>query len=166
MKNDSKIMIGSILVTFLLIIGFIFFASNKKEVVLTEIQNIEVKPSSYDLGNVPLNGGNVSREYEVINMSENPIKIKKLATSCMCTQAKVSIDGNESSFYGMEHPGDKNPPINIEIPAGKSAKVTTTFDPAAHGPTGTGPFNRTVVLTFTQPDGIKELTFSGTVVSE
>ena len=45
-------------------------------------------------------------------------------------------------------------------------KVAVNFDPAAHGPQGTGPFDRVVILTFSDPAGVKELTFNGTVVSK
>jgi hypothetical protein len=90
--------------------------------------------------------------------------LQKVVTSCMCTEAKVTVSGNESRFFGMEHPGERNPSINYEISPNETVTVTVNFDPAAHGPQGIGAFDRVVTLTFSNPLGIKELTFHGTVV--
>lgn len=84
----------------------------------------------------------------------------------MCTTASVQIGEQETKFFGMEGHGDANPPVNIEVGSGEEGKVIVKFDPAAHGPQGAGPFNRVVYLNFSDPAGIKELTFSGTVVSQ
>ncbi|MBI2009836.1 MAG: DUF1573 domain-containing protein [Candidatus Chisholmbacteria bacterium] len=124
-----------------------------------------VTPAAYELGDVAIDGGLVTKEYTLSNETGAAITLKKIATSCMCTQAKVTISDNESRFFGMEHGGDRNPPIRMEFPQGAKATVTVTFDPAAHGPTGVGPFERMVWLTFSDPAGIKELTFDGTVVN-
>lgn len=81
----------------------------------------------------------------------------------MCTEAKVRVGGKETKVYGMEHPGDKNPAINLEIPSGEQFEVGVNFDPAAHGPQGIGPFERSVWLTFSDPGGVEEVKFTGTV---
>ncbi len=83
----------------------------------------------------------------------------------MCTKASFEIGDKKTRFFGMEGHGDKNPPVNIEIPSGASGKVIVQFDPAAHGPQGVGPFERSVFLTFSDPAGIKELRFNGKVVA-
>jgi hypothetical protein len=131
---------------------------------LAQVAGVQINPEHYELGNVDLNGGLVTKEYEVANDTDQSMKLQKIVTSCMCTQAKVSVGGKESRFFGMEHRGDRNPSINYEIPSGETAKVTVNFDPAAHGPQGTGPFDRVVTLTFSEPAGTKKLTFDGTVV--
>lgn len=168
MKNDFKLMIGALILTFLLIIGFATVFGNKEEtnVAGVQVEGLVSKPDYYDLGSVPINGGMITREYEIENSTGEPLNLKKIATSCMCTQAKVSIEGTETKFFGMEHGMDKNPPVNLELPSGASAKVTVNFDPAAHGPEGIGAFDRTVWLTFTDPAGVKELKFSGIVVPD
>ncbi len=169
MKNDYKVLAGILVFTFLLIVGGVALFGGEeeetKQVLMSQVMGVEANPESYDLGDVPLKGGIVTKEYEVINATEQPIKLKKIATSCMCTQAKVSVGGKETRFYGMEHAMDKNPPVNLEIGQDEVAKVTVDFDPAAHGPQGVGPFDRSVWLTFSDPAGIKELKFNGTVVS-
>lgn len=168
MGNDIKIFIGIIVFTVFLIVGLALWQGGKdgdeQTQPLAQVAGVQINPETYDLGNVDLNGGLVTKEYEVKNETDQTMKIKKIVTTCMCTEAKVSVGDKESRFFGMEHPGDRNPPLNYEIPPGGAAKVTATFDPAAHGPQGVGPFDRVVILTFSEPAGIKNLTFSGTVV--
>lgn len=169
MGKDIKVILAVLGFTFLLVVGFAFWQGEKHEdqaTTLGEVLGVQINPENYDLGEVSINGGIVTKEYEIINTTDRTIKLKKLVTSCMCTQAKASIGDQETKFFGMEHPGDRNPPINLEIPPGETAKVTVDFDPAAHGPQGVGPFDRIVQLTFSDPAGIKELTFNGVVVSE
>ena len=96
-------------------------------------------------------------------------KLGRLAQSKIfwfSTQAKVSVGDRETRFFGMEHGMDRNPPVNIEVGLGETAKVTVNFDPAAHGPEGVGPFDRVVWLAFSDPAGVKELKFSGVVVKD
>ena len=167
--KDSKVLITIVVATVLLIGGGVALLGGKSTAtseVLSEVSGIEANPTFYELGEVPINGGIVTKEYSIKNASGSTIKLKKVTTSCMCTTASVQIMGEETPFFGMEGHGDANPPVNIEIGAGQEGKVIVKFDPAAHGPEGVGPFNRVVYLTFSDPAGIKELTFSGKVVSE
>jgi len=164
MGKDIKILIASLVFTFLLVIGISALFNNKKEPVLSKVTGVEVNPQNYDLGEVLMKDGLVIREYEVKNLSDQNLIIKKIATSCMCTEAKVIINGKETPFFGMEHATDKNPPVNVELNSQETAKVFVSFDPAAHGPEGIGPFERSVLLTFTDPAGIVELTFNGNVI--
>jgi hypothetical protein len=168
MGNDIKIFIGIIGFTVLLIVGLASLTggkgSDEPTQPLAQVAGVQINPEHYELGNVDLNGGLVTKEYEVANDTDQAMNLQKIVTSCMCTQAKVSVGDKESRFFGMEHPGDRNPSINYEIPPGGNAKVTVNFDPAAHGPQGTGPFDRVVTLTFSEPAGVKKLTFNGTVV--
>lgn len=170
MAKDSKILFGIIAATVLLIFAGIFVlgknAGQVNEQAQSEVLGIKVTPTSYDLGEVPIGGGIVTKEYSIKNTTDKTIKLKKIATSCMCTTASVDIGGKSTKFFGMEGYGDANPPVNIEIGNDQEAKVIVKFDPAAHGPEGTGPFDRVVWLTFSDPGGIKELSFSGTVVSQ
>jgi len=169
-SSDIKIFFGIIVLTAVLVIGFAFSQGTEESTAdennqsQVQIADIQISPETYKLGNVPINGGLISREYEVKNETTQTAKLQKIVTSCMCTKAKVSLNGKESRFFGMEHPGDRNPPINFEIPPGETAKIIVEFNPAAHGPQGVGPFNRAVRLTFSKPSGIKELTFDGTVI--
>lgn len=169
MSKDIKLIIAALGLSFLLVVGFAIWQGGKSSddqlVAGVKIEGVEIAPEFYDLGDVPINGGKVYKEYEVKNTTGNVLKLKKVATSCMCTKAKVKVGDKETKFFGMEGHGDKNPPVNLEIPVGVSAAVAVEFDPAAHGPQGVGPFDRTVWLTFSDPAGVKELKFNGTVVN-
>jgi hypothetical protein len=168
MQKDTKVLIGIIVVTFILIFGgaLLLSRSSSQSQVLAEVAGLELSPQNYNLGEVPISGGIATREYVVKNTTNGVMRLKKIATSCMCTEAAFEIGDKKTQFFGMEGHGDANPPVNIEIGAGQEAKVIVNFDPAAHGPEGVGPFDRIVWLTFSDPGGIKELTFSGTVVSQ
>jgi len=167
---ENKGVIGIIIATFVVLIGGIFIlsknpSSSENPTVMADVTGVEVAPQMYDLGNVEYKGGNVSKEFKIKNTTGETLKIKKIATSCMCTTAKVKVGDKESKFYGMEMSGDKNPPINYEIAPGQEASVTFEFDPAAHGPAGVGPVDRSIWLTFSDPGGVKELKFKGVVVN-
>lgn len=169
MSKDLKFLIGLVVITVGLIIGGVSLLGRNSKgddniKVLGQDSGIKASPEFYDLGNVPIGGGIVAKEYEIKNTTDKTLKIKKIATSCMCTSAKVTFGESETKFFGMEGHGDQNAPINLEIPKEATAKVTVNFDPAAHGPEGVGPFDRIVWLTFTDPVGVKELKFAGTVV--
>src|SRR3989344_6142945 len=169
MTKDTKILIGILVFSFLLIVGFAVWQGGKgetnSEVLGAEIEDLVVKPPSYDVGTVQMKAGNVVKTYEVKNTSSATMKPQRIATSCMCTKAKIKIGDKETREFGMEGMGDKNPPVNLELPAGQTATVTAIFDPAAHGPKGVGPFDRTVFLYFASPAGTKELKFNGTVIN-
>ncbi|MDP3917893.1 MAG: DUF1573 domain-containing protein [Candidatus Woesebacteria bacterium] len=127
---------------------------------------IEISPTSFDLGKIIMKNGIVEREYEIKNNSDKTLILKKIATSCMCTKAYVTLGDQKTRIFGMEGHGDKNPSINFEIPGGSTAKIISEFDPAAHGIAGTGVFDRIVWLTFADPIGVREVTFNGEVVLE
>lgn len=168
MNKDIKLLLLGIFLTFLLVAGGVVLLSDKSEStkeVASEVLGIETNPTFYDLGKVEINGGIVTKEYSIKNITESAIKLKKVATSCMCTTASVLTGSEETKFFGMEGHGDANPPVNIEIESGEEGRVVVKFDPAAHGPQGVGPFDRIVWLTFSDPAGVKELKFSGTVVA-
>lgn len=167
MSEKKVLMLGGVITLVVLIGGIALVNSRPTESqVLSPIgaDVVEANPTEYDLGEVPMKDGEVTREYRIKNTTDKPLKIKKIVTSCMCTRAKVAIGERESRLFGMEGHGDRNPPVNMELPAGQEALVTAVFDPAAHGPSGVGPFDRVVTLTFSDPAGVVELKFKGVVI--
>jgi len=166
MSRESKFIIGAFIVTILLVVGLTFLVTTKQKteaaISTNPVEGIESNPQNYDLGNVPYSGGLVTKEYEIKNSSGKDIKLLKIATSCMCTTASIIIGGKESSFYGMEMTGVVNPTLSLTVKNGETAKVTTRFDPAAHGLAGLGQVQRSVWLYF--DGGMKELTFNGDVI--
>ena len=166
MSNETKFIIGAALVTLGLIVGLTFFISAKgaqeKTLVTTEIKGIEATPGHYELGDIPIKGGVVTKEYEIKNTSGQDIELIKIVTSCMCTKASVKAESGETRLFAMEMGGDRNPFISLKIKKDETAKATVIFDPAAHGPAGIGLIDRVVSLYF--DTGLKELTFKGVVV--
>ena len=164
-KEPKVFLIGGLLTVAVVGLGILFLSNQKTEVPITaQVQGLSASPEYFDLGEVGINGGLVRREYEIKNMTDKTLKLKKITTSCMCTKAKVVVGDEETKFFGMEGMGDKNAPVNLDLPAQESAKVVAEFDPAAHGPQGVGPIDRSVFLTFSDPVGIKELKFNGVVI--
>lgn len=139
--------------------------NNIKDTALVQInpQDVQITPQNYDIGRVLMKDGFVFREYEIKNSSQNTLRLKNIVTSCMCTKAQVALGDKRTRFYAMEMSGAKNPNVDFDIPGGATAKLIVRFDPAAHGIQGVGPINRSVYLTFLDPVGQKEVTFSGEV---
>ncbi len=167
MSKDSKLIVISVFFVFILIIGGSFWLVNgsQKEVlnIKKEAVGILTEPELFDLGSVPINGGVVTREYVFKNITSGSMKLRKIATSCMCTTASVTIGDKTTRFFSMEGSGS-NPLVNLDLQSGESGKVTFRFDPAAHGPKGVGAFDRSIWLTFTDPEGREEFKFRGTVI--
>ena len=173
MAKDTKILIAGLGVMFILLFVLAFWLVGRAQKPAEEglsansqIAGLVANPEFFDLGQVPINGGIVTKEYEVKNATDKKMKLRKIATSCMCTTASIKIGEKETKYFGMEMHTDKNPVLNMEVNSGEIARVTVKFDPAAHGPEGVGPFDRIVWLYFSDPTGVKELKFSGKVVSQ
>lgn len=171
MTKEGKIILSILIGAIVLIGGLAYWmtsssgGSGEKDsfVSASEATNLEASPSgSINLGQVVYAGGKVSKSFDVKNNSDKTIKLRKIVTSCMCTTAKFSVNGKETRSFGMEMNGDLNPLIDMDLPAGATGQVTFTFDPAAHGPQGIGPFDRVVTLYFDA--GYKEFKFGGEVV--
>lgn len=154
----------SIVVFILLVLLGFGYLSQRNSKPLGEVNGVDAEPDYYNLGEVSLYGGVVTKEYAIANETDSKIKLRKIATSCMCTKAKLISSSSETKFFGMEHSGDKNALLNLVLNPGESARVVVEFDPGAHGPQGVGSFERIVWLTFSDPAGIKELKFDGVVI--
>lgn len=119
------------------------------------------KSASYSFGSVPLTGGLVRTVYMVRNASEEPVTIKGVYTSCMCTTAVLRTAGRNEGPFGMPGHGPRRS-IDLMLAGGESAEVEAVFDPAAHGPAGVGPVSRAIIIESTAGDPL-ELSFSALV---
>ena len=167
---DKKVIIA-VIATLIIFAGGFYLVSrgdnSASDVSLAKVEaaDVEVTPDNYDIGRVLMKSGVVTREYEIKNNSENALRLKKIVTSCMCTKAQVVVGDKRTRLYAMEMAGGaKNPIINFDIPGKSTAKVIVKFDPAVHGIQGAGVIDRSVLLTFIDPVGTKEVTFNGEVV--
>lgn len=125
---------------------------------------IVIEQAFQDLGVIAMDKGDVNISYVLTNKGQEPVVIKEMYTSCMCTSAKVSIGDDTSQAVGMKgHQGNFD--ILKIIEPGQQAVVTATFDPNAHGPQGTGVARRTVsVETNSKVNPVLKLKFEADVV--
>ena len=116
---------------------------------------------NYDFGKISMAAGDVKREFKIKNAGGSPVAIQNIYTSCMCTSATLKTDGKKFGPYGMPGHGFA-PKIGEFLSPGKEAIIEVVFDPAAHGPAGVGPIQRSVII---ENDAGKpvELTFSAIV---
>ncbi len=101
--------------------------------------------TKFNFGQISMARGKVTHRYPIRNVGTEPLLIRKLFTSCMCTTAALVKNGKTSDAYGM--PGHTPiPTINVPINPHEEAFVEVIFDPAAHGPAGVGPIDRIVTI--------------------
>ena len=107
----------------------------------------------FDFGNVPMYGGKVKHNFTLKNDGQGLVKISKIYTSCMCTEATLIIDRYleglaplKAGPFGMPGHGGLITFANQEIKAGDTAIIEVSVDPAAHGPQGTGPAKKVVYI--------------------
>ncbi len=130
----KKIIIFGILLT-VGILGFIIYGYYQATPALTEQTasrpRIEVSPKSYDFGEIAF-GRIVDFTFKVKNSGDEILEIKRLATSCGCTTAKINKD---------------------KINPGEEADVLVTYDTAAmgNGPHGKGQQERIIYIKSNDP---------------
>jgi len=101
--------------------------------------------TKFNFGSVSMAAGKVTHSYRLRNSGTEPVIIRKMYTSCMCTTAALVKAGRKSDAFGM--PGHSPiPTINAPMNPGEEAMIEVVFDPAAHGPAGIGPIERVVTI--------------------
>lgn len=116
----------------------------------------------YDFGKISMKDGNVTHTYDIKNSGQQPVTIKKVYTSCMCTETTLVHQEHTMGPFGMKGHGNVIPTVNITLDPGEKAKVLAEFDPAAHGSAGVGKIERSVYVD--TADGAQaELKFVATV---
>ena len=99
----------------------------------------------FDFGRISMAAGKVSHRYSIQNTGDKPLTITKMFTSCMCTTATLVTASAQRGPFGMPGHGWLAS-VNETLAPGEAAQVDVVFDPAAHGPAGVGPTNRTVTV--------------------
>ena len=114
---------------------------------------LTAEETAFDFGNVPIYGGKVKHNFTLKNDGQGPVKISKIYTSCMCTEATLVINKSskrpaslKAGPFGMPGHNGLITFANQEIAAGESAIMEVEVDPAAHGPQGTGPAKKVVYI--------------------
>ena len=127
---------------------------------------LDVMENKHDFGDIVLTDGDVSHQFAVINSGPEPVTIQKVYTSCMCTTANITdASGEQFGMFGMQ--GHRGLALNTDIVVnpGEQALVEAIFDPAAHGPNGTGMAQRSIILETNSALNPKtEIRFSANVI--
>lgn len=144
-------------------IGYFIFGMTNTSQENSGLPQIEIQPLEYDAGTISMAGGLVKYTYEIQNRGEGDLKIDKIWTSCMCTTARLKVGNKQSPEFGMHN----NPPLWSEkITPGETGFLEVTFDPAFHGPKGTGSVVRAIYLSTNDPKNQKaEVRLLANVVS-
>lgn len=162
MKDKNKIIVSIVTIAIILIGVFVYAKpaeneNNKeinitKEITTSHPANIEdilsAKETFYDFGTIRMKDGNVSKMFEITNLTGGDVVLERVTTSCMCTVAYI-IDGeNKKGPFGMPGHGGPVPKANYTIKTGGIIKIEAIFDPNAHGPAGVGIIERVVRLEY------------------
>ncbi len=100
---------------------------------------------SFDFGTVSMAKGKASHSFKVKNMGSTLIKIAKIYTSCMCTEATLVNGLSRKGPFGMPGHGGLSS-TGETVKAGQEISIEVVVDPAAHGPQGTGPAKKVVYI--------------------
>ncbi len=152
MKTDTKILIGAVLASVLIIVGGIFVLGNDKapqrEKLGAAAMTIDRKVA--DLGTMK-ESDEKTADFTITNTSNSVLRIWGVATSCDCTFATVDIGGKVSKEFTMA--GMMNSDLANwlgEVPAGQKAKLTVIYRPKIMPVTG--PVNRQVNFATNDPN--------------
>lgn len=171
-QNIQHILIVAGIGIALLAVGGAWFASSdagssaaalpSEGALVASVGNGGASPTHWDFGTIAMGDGKVSHEFSLAAVNA-PVRIQKIYTSCMCTEASVRLQsGKVMGPFGMT--GHQSPWTDIAVPEGETVIVTATFDPAAHGPSGVGLARRSVYLETNAPESPQvELTFEAVV---
>jgi hypothetical protein len=142
--EKKVIIIGTIITVLILVISIVWMSSTNVEAPqVSASQNAKAfmeDPASADWGQIPMYKGDVTKIFRIKNTGTETLKIFNIKTSCHCTKAYAIINGTDSPNFGMSG-------ISSwvgEVAPGKEVKLSVVFNPAYHGPSGTGPINRYV----------------------
>lgn len=105
--------------------------------------NLKAEEELYDFGTISMAAGLVNRDFKVRNIGNESIRIEKLYTSCMCTEAHFIQNGKKTGPFGMPGHGFVVP-LRKDIAPNEEVTIAVTFDPAAHGPAGLGIVERQI----------------------
>lgn len=163
---NTKIVIGTVLISILLLIGAVFLLSSSPSKPKLEKNNgskIQVLEKSFDFKEISYSGGVASHSYVIKNIGDSVLQVANLATSCMCTKSYVQTPSAVSPKASMKGMSKSSSWVGVLKP-GESGEIVAEFDPAFHGPQGVGPISRNISFETNDPDNpYVELSFSGVV---
>lgn len=146
LSTEKKIVIGIIIFTLVLLGGSIFVLSSgnnsAQAINVTQNAKLDVAEKQFDWGTIKYSGPKATKVFTIKNSGTESLQLTKVKTSCTCTTAQISIDGNKSPLFSM-HAGS---PWVGEVAPGKEAQIEIVFDQTFHGPSGVGPIERYITV--------------------
>ena len=152
MKNNFdprfKIIGASLVATVIVVVALAWFFKPAPNQPGVDSGSLQPSVTSYDFGDVPIRGGTVSYDFLLKNVGQTEVVISGISTSCMCTNAVLTVAGQRSPTFGLHN----NPLFwSTEIGPEQTAELTVTFDPLAHGPDAIGPVTRVIKVVTKEP---------------
>lgn len=99
----------------------------------------------HDFGTISMKNGKVKTIFKVSNPSSESVVMNQLYTTCMCTEAKLIQNGSVEGPFGMPGHGALKR-FERALGPNEEAEIEIEYDPNAHGPSGVGPIERSVIL--------------------
>ena len=153
---NAPIRIVGLTVMLAIILGAILFYARPdteypQDISADKRQNIlSVDKTIHDFGAISMKDGKVRTVFKIKNTEPVAVALRKMYTSCMCTEATLIIKDAREGPFGMPGHGIA-PAFNRELKPDEEAGIEVEFDPNAHGPAGVGQIERLVILE--GPDG-------------
>lgn len=140
MNTDTKIIVGAVVGSLVIIVGAIALFSNQKPAPgradLGEA-SMTIDKKTEDFGSMKSDEERTAT-FTITNTSASSVlRIWNIATSCDCTFASVLINGQTTGEFNMPmHTGSDLKNWIGEIPAGKTAQLKVTYRPKVMPVTG------------------------------
>lgn len=140
------------------IIGY----SSQKQNGNSGVPEIAIDSFEYDFGTVSMAEGMVKHVFKIRNVGQSDLRINRIWTSCMCTTARLRVNGKTSPEFGMH---SASMLWSQKISPRQTAYLDVVFNPAYHGPQGTGAIVRVIYLSTNDPkNGNIKVKLTGNVV--
>ncbi|MBI5619490.1 DUF1573 domain-containing protein [Candidatus Gottesmanbacteria bacterium] len=138
MKNDTKVIIGALVASLVIIVGAVFLLGNDKSPKRESLgaASMTIDKTLEDFGNM---GGDEERtaQFSISNTSDTSLRIWNVATSCDCTFASIVIEGRETGEFNMPmHMSGSLKNWIGEVAPGKQALLKVTYRPKVMPVTG------------------------------
>lgn len=160
---DKRFVIGIVAATLIILSGGVYLlqATGPAKSVSSSAAKLEAGERSYEWGQINYSGGDVSKSFKIKNTGTETLRLYNIKTSCTCTKAFVSINGDKSPAFSMHTTSG----WVGEVKPGEEATLEVVFDPDFHGPFGVGPITRLISVETNDKDNPKlEFTLTGNVV--
>ena len=129
MATDTKVIIGTIVSTLLILIVAIFLSSSKSSPAPSSSPptSISIDKTEVDFGDMKVTDEK-SADFTLTNTGDSPLKISNISTSCNCTFASIEIAGRKTPEFSMHASGPLKNWVG-EVPPGQTATLKATYRP-------------------------------------